>query len=58
MTIIRIHGANIATPWLRILSDYAFLSDDSDSSRGISQIAPEEIVQFLGGKKKFFGSIK
>ena len=53
-----IHGTSIATRWLQILSDYAYLSDDSDSSRGIFQIAPEEIVQFLGGKKKFFGSIK
>ena len=26
----------------KILPDYAYLSDDSDSSRGISQIAPEE----------------
>ena len=58
MTITRIHGSNIATQWQEILTDYAYLSDDSDSSRGISQIAPEEIVQFLGGKKKFFGSIK
>ena len=38
-----IHGTSIATRWLQILPDYAFLSDDSDSSRGISQIAPEEI---------------
>ena len=53
-----IHGTSIATRWLQILPDYAYLSDDSDSFRGISQIAPEEIVQFLGGKKKFFGSIK
>ena len=42
MTITRIHGSNIATQWQEILTDYAYLSDDSDSSRGISQIAPEE----------------
>ena len=58
MTISRILDPSIATQWLQILPDYAHFSDDSDSSRGISQIAPEEIVQFLGGKKKFFGSIK
>ena len=52
MTITRIHGSNIATQWQEILTDYAYLSDDSDSSRGISQIAPEEIVQFLGRKEK------
>ena len=43
MTINRVHGSSIATLWLQTLSDYAYLSDDSDSSRGISQIAPEEI---------------
>ena len=42
MTTTRIHGSNIATQWQKILTDYAYLSDDSDSSRGISQIAPEE----------------
>ena len=42
MTITRIHGSNIATQWQKILTDYAYLSDDSDFSRGISQIAPEE----------------
>ncbi len=43
MTITRIHGSCIATLWLQTLSDYAYLSDDSDFSRRISQIAPEEI---------------
>ena len=43
MTITRMHGSCIATQWLQILFDYANLSDVSDSSRGISQIAPEEI---------------
>ena len=43
MTITRIHGSSIATQSLRILSDYAYLSDDSNFSRRISQIAPEEI---------------
>ena len=42
MTTTRIPGSNIATQWQEILSDYAYLSDDSDFSRGISQIAPEE----------------
>ena len=42
MTTTRIHGSNIATQWQKILTDYAYLSDDSDFSRGISQIAPEE----------------
>ena len=42
MTTTRIHGSNIATQWQKILTDYANLSDDSDTSRGISQIAPEE----------------
>ena len=42
MTTTRIHGSNIATQWQKILTAYAYLSDDSDSSRGISQIAPEE----------------
>ena len=53
-----IHGTSIATRWLQILPDYAFLSDDSGSSRGIPQIAPEKIGIPSGGKKKFFGSIK
>ena len=47
MTITRIHGSGIATLWLQTLSlslsDYASLSDDSDFSRRISQIAPDEI---------------
>ena len=43
MTIVRIHSSRIATQRLQIFSDYADLSDDSNSSRGISQIAPEEI---------------
>ena len=43
MTINRVHGSSIATQWLRILSDYAHLSDDSNVSRRISQIASEEI---------------
>ena len=43
MTITRVHGSSLATQWLRILSDYAYLSDDSNFSRRISQIAPEEI---------------
>ena len=43
MTITRIHGSSIATQWLRNLSDYAYLSYDSNFSRRISQIAPEEI---------------
>ena len=43
MTISRILDPSIAAQWLQILSDYAHFSDDSDSSRGISQIAPEEI---------------
>ena len=43
MTINRVHGSSIATQWLRILSDYAHLSDDSNFSRRISQIASEEI---------------
>ena len=43
MTITGIHGTSIATQWLQIVSYYAYISDDSDSSRGISQIAPEEI---------------
>ena len=47
MTINRIHGSGIATLWLQTLSlslsDYASLSDDSDFSRRISQIAPDEI---------------
>ena len=42
MTTTRIHASSIATQWQKILTDYAYLSDDSDSSRGISQIAPEE----------------
>ena len=46
MTIARIRGSSIATRDLRTLSDYAYLSEDSNSSRGTSQIAPEEIVQF------------
>ncbi len=37
---------------------YAYLSDDLNFSRGISQIAPEEIPISSGGKKKFFGGIK
>ena len=57
MTITRMHGLCIATQWLQILFDYANLSDVSDSSRGISQIAPEEIPISSGGKEKFFGSI-
>ena len=43
MTTSRILDPSIAAQWLRILSDYAYLSDDSDFSRRISQIAPEEI---------------
>ena len=43
MTINRVHGSSIATQWLRNLSDYAYLSYDSNFSRRISQIAPEEI---------------
>ena len=43
MTISRILDPSIAAQWLQILLDYAHFSDDSDSSRGISQIAPEEI---------------
>ena len=58
MTIGRILDPSIATQWLQILPDYAYFSDDSDSSRGISQIAPEEIEISSGGKKKLFGSIK
>ena len=58
MTITGIHGTSIATQWLQIVSYYAYISDDSDSSRGISQIAPEEIEISSGGKKKLFGSIK
>ena len=42
MTISRILDPSIAAQWLQILPDYAHFSDDSDSSRGISQIAPEE----------------
>ena len=44
MTTTRIPGSNIATQWQEILSDYAYLSDDSDFSRRISLIAPEEIL--------------
>ena len=43
MTINRVHGSSIATKWLRNLSDYAYLSYDSNFSRKISQIASEEI---------------
>ena len=43
MTINRVHGSSIATEWLRNLSDYAYLSYDSNFSRRISQIASEEI---------------
>ena len=43
MTMTKIHGPSIATQWLQILRDYALLSDDSDFSRRIFQIAPEEI---------------
>ena len=43
MTINRVHGSSIATQWLRNLSDYAYLSYDSNFSRRISQIAPEQI---------------
>ena len=43
MTINRVHGSSIATQWLRNLSDYAYLSYDSNFSRRISQIASEEI---------------
>ena len=43
MTIVRIHSSRIATQWLQIFSDYADLSDDLNSSREISQIAPEEM---------------
>ena len=43
MTIVRIHSSRIATQRLQIFSDYADLSDDSNSSRGISQTAPEEM---------------
>ena len=39
----KIHGPSIATQWLQILRDYALLSDDSDFSRRIFQIAPDEI---------------
>ena len=38
MTINRVHGSSIATQWLRNLSDYAYLSYDSNFSRRISQI--------------------
>ena len=57
MKMTKIHGPSIATQWLKILRDYALLFDDSASSRGIFQIAPEEIGIFSEGKKKFFGSI-
>jgi hypothetical protein len=41
MTIIRgIHASSFATQRLRILSDYTYLSDESDSSREISKIVP------------------
>ena len=43
MMMTKIHGPSIATLWLQTLSDYAYLFDDSASSRIISQIAPEEI---------------
>ena len=43
MMMTKIHGPSIATQWLQTLSDYAYLSDDSDFSRRISQISPEEI---------------
>ena len=43
MMMTKIHGTSIATQWLQILRDYALLSDDSDFSRRISQIAPKEI---------------
>ena len=55
MTITRDTGFEYG---LRILSDYACLSDDLDSSRGISQIASEEIPISSGGKKKLFGRIR
>ena len=42
MTITKIHRSKITTQWLRILSNYVYLSDDSNFSRRISQIAPEE----------------
>ena len=58
MKTARIHGSSIAIRCLRILSNYAYLSENSDFFRGTSQIAPEEIVQFFGRKKKFFGRIK
>ena len=57
MTITRIHGSGIATLWLQTLSlslsDYASLSDDSDFSRRISQIAPDEIPISSGEKQKY-----
>ena len=43
MMMTKIHGPSIATQWLQILRDYALLFDDSDFSRRIFQIAPEEI---------------
>lgn len=43
MTKARIHGSSIATQRLRILSDYAYLSEDSNFSRGNRQIPREEI---------------
>ena len=43
MMMTKIHGPSIATQRLQILRDYALLSDDSDFSRRIFQIAPEEI---------------
>ena len=42
MTKARIHGSSIATQRLRILSDYAYLSEDSNFSRGNRQIPREE----------------
>ena len=39
----KIHGPSIATQRLQILRDYALLSDDSNFSRRIFLIAPEEI---------------
>ena len=42
MTITRVHGSSIATLWLQTLSDYAYLSDDSDFSRRISPFPREK----------------
>ena len=51
MTIVRIHSSRIATQRLQIFSDYADLSNNSNSSRGFSQTAPEEISISSGERK-------